>query len=231
MDFSNRDNRPTAQNAGGQPTTQPQQTMPAHDQLKPVSKKRFGGHNSGSMFSKLGSVVVIIGVALLAAAVVATLVFNDGSKKNLESAVINGERYQAVFLDSQDGQVYFGKLAVYNEDLYLLNDIFYVRVENPIQPQGTEPQQPNISLAKLGNELHGPEDVMFIARDKVLYWENLKDDGQVVTAIKNFKANGSQVPAQPESNESGASGNESDDEQTTDSDDESPTTTGDDTSN
>ncbi len=78
-----------------------------------------------------------------------------------------------------------------------MTDIYYVRVENPIQPEGAnQQQQPNISLAKLGNELHGPEDVMFIARDQLLYWENLKNDGQVVTAITNFKENGEQSTQQ-----------------------------------
>ena len=32
---------------------------------------------------------------------------------------------------------------------------------------------------------------MFIAKDKVLFWENLKDDGKVVTAIEDYKKNGS----------------------------------------
>ena len=96
-----------------------------------------------------------------------------------------------MFLNSADGQVYFGKLGTYNSDLYVLTDIYYVRVENPIQPEGASQEaQPNISLAKLGSELHGPEDVMYIARDKVLYWENLKDDGQVVTAITKYKETG-----------------------------------------
>jgi hypothetical protein len=131
---------------------------------------------------------MLISATILAFVLVLGLVFfSDGTQ---EADAIQNDKYQAIFLDSPDGQVYFGKMSVFNRDMYRLTDIYYVRVENPIQPQGTEAQQPNISLAKLGNELHGPQDVMYIARDKVLYWENLKDDGQVVTAITNFKANG-----------------------------------------
>jgi len=37
---------------------------------------------------------------------------------------------------------------------------------------------------------------MFIRRDQVLYWENLKDEGQVVTAITEFKRNGGQTQEQ-----------------------------------
>ncbi len=194
MDFSNRDNRQSAQ-----PMQQQAAATPAASDRSASTKRSSGG----GILGKLGPLVVLFGVAILSAAVVLALVFGgDNNDKNLESTLINKDQYQAVFLDSQDGQVYFGKMAVYNESLYILSDIFYVRVENPIQPQGTEAQQPNISLAKLGNELHGPEDVMFVSRDKVLYWENLKDDGQVVTAITNFKANGEQAPAQQETEDS-----------------------------
>jgi hypothetical protein len=178
MDFANRgDNRPI------------QQPAPQRD----VGNARLPHNNkSGFDLGKLGSVFVLVSGALVAALLITFLVFgNSTTKMSKETDLINTERYQAVFLNSQDGQVYFGKLAVYNSDLYVLSDIYYVRVETPIQPEGVDQApQPNISLAKLGNELHGPEDVMFIARDKVLYWENLKNEGQVVTAITEFKASG-----------------------------------------
>jgi hypothetical protein len=152
------------------------------------SKKKFD-------FGKITSSVLLIGTTLLVLALIFGLVFGVGGGSK-EAEQIQTDKYQAVFLNSQDGQVYFGKLDIYNKDLYKLTDIYYVRVENPIQPEGAnQTQQPNISLAKLGNELHGPQDVMYISRDKVLYWENLKDDGQVVTAITSYKANGEQAPA------------------------------------
>jgi hypothetical protein len=158
--------------------------------FKPVDKPS-GDKMTKDKFGKFSSLAILFSGALLLCAIVIALVFGGGSSDGKEAELINTDKYQAVFLDSQDGQVYFGKLGVYNSNLYILSDIFYVRVENPIQPEGAnQPAQPNISLAKLGNELHGPQDVMFIARDKVLYWENLKDDGQVVTAITNFKENG-----------------------------------------
>ena len=179
MDFANRGNRPVQQQ-------QPAPQMGSEQAPAPQKAKK------GIEFGKLGSVFVLIGVALLSAVLLVGLVFGGKEDKvNKESALINTDKYQAVFLNSQDGQVYFGKLGTYNSDLYVLTDIYYVRVENPIQPEGASQEaQPNISLAKLGSELHGPEDVMYIARDKVLYWENLKDDGQVVTAITKYKETG-----------------------------------------
>lgn len=130
----------------------------------------------------------LFAVAILAALMLVVVVMGDGSK-GLDSAV-KSDQYQAVFLDSQDGQVYFGKLTAYNEQYYHLTDIFYVRVEQKIQPEGqaaSDAAQQSISLAKLGNELHGPEDEMYISKDKVLFWENLKESGQVVTAIREYK--------------------------------------------
>lgn len=184
MDFANRGNRPLQQQ---------QQPAPAFggssEQQQPAPQKS----KKGVDFGKAGSVLLLIGGALLAAALVFGLVFGNkgGVSGKKEADLIDTSKYQAVFLNSQDGQVYFGKLAIYNSELYQLSDIYYVRVENPVQPEGSEQQQQaNISLAKLGNELHGPQDNMFISRDKVLFWENLKDDGQVVKAITEYKQNG-----------------------------------------
>jgi hypothetical protein len=188
MDFANRGNRPVQQQSTQQANNEAPSTMPTQSQFSSPKKTK-----KKLDLTKLGASLLLFCIAILLVAALVGVVFGskDENTGNLESTQIQNDRYQAVFLDSQDGQVYFGKLAIYNNEIYALTDIYYVRVENPIQPEGAnQAQQPNISLAKLGNELHGPEDVMFIRRDKVLYWENLKDDGQVVKAITEFKANG-----------------------------------------
>lgn len=190
MDFSSRLNRPAQANV---PSEQPNNNpMPMHTPKPDGSGNKPKGKFLD--FSRISAIVMLFCGALIAIALVLVLVFGGGGgvNKNREKDLINGDKYQAVFLDSQDGQVYFGKLAIYNEELYVLQDIYYVRVETPIQPaSNNQNSQSKISLAKLGSELHGPEDFMFIARDKVLYWENLKDDGQVVKAITDYKKNGS----------------------------------------
>lgn len=158
-------------------------------------------HTPGSMpvaakKSKLSTSQLIVGALLLLVALIATIVLAMvviGGSKGLDGAVKKNQ-YQAVFLNSQDGQVYFGKLTSYSAQYYKLTDIFYVRVENKVQPEtqaqaNSNSTQQSISLAKLGNELHGPEDEMFISKDKVLFWENLKEDGQVVKAITEYKKN------------------------------------------
>ena len=195
MDFANRGNRPSqAPQAGGQQNEQQPSTSSFQPMGSGGSDKKDKSKPGG--LAKFGPMVMVFAITVILVALIALMIFGgSGEANNAESDLIDTNKYQAVFLDSQDGQVYFGKLEVYNGSLYRLTDIFYVRVEQPIQPEGADQvqQQANISLAKLGNELHGPEDVMMIRRDKVLYWENLKDDGQVVTAIKEFDANGRQT--------------------------------------
>lgn len=152
-----------------------------------------GGRRSGS---KLPWVVLAIVVIVI---VVVAILFRDkwgGSK------AAKASDYQAVFLTN--GQVYFGKLS--DSDKYLkLSDIFYLQVNQP-QIQGsqqTEQQaqaQPQLQLVKLGSELHGPKDEMSINRDQVLFFEDMKEEGKVMQAIKEYKANpnagktGSQTP-------------------------------------
>jgi hypothetical protein len=161
------------------PQVHPSAAMPAMTKKKKLST------------SQIVMSAMLFGVAILSVLILVSVVL--GGSKGLSDAV-KKDRYQAVFLTSQDGQVYFGKLKAFNSQYYKLSDIFYVRVENKIQPEGqaqanSTASQQSISLAKLGNELHGPDDEMFISKDKVLFWENLKEDGQVVKAIREYKKN------------------------------------------
>jgi len=136
-------------------------------------------------FSKI---VFVVFSVLLAAVLVGSIYLLFGANKNAISSQIKTGQYQAVFLNSSDGQVYFGKLSVLNKDYYKLTDIYYVRVQQ-VQPDKNTTAQSNISLAKLGSEIHGPEDVMYINRSSVMFWENLKEGGQVVKAIRDYQKN------------------------------------------
>jgi hypothetical protein len=97
---------------------------------------------------------------------------------------VKSGQYQAVFLTN--GQVYFCHLSTPTGQYLGCDDIYYLQVQSSVQPDNNKSsdQNPQVSLAKLGNELHGPEDHMAINRDQVLFWENLKDSGKVVQAIK-----------------------------------------------
>ncbi len=103
---------------------------------------------------------------------------------------IKGKQFQAVFLTN--GQVYFGKVSKIDNGYVKLSNIYYLQVQQQVQPEdkAKKDDQPQVSLAKLGGELHGPEDVMYISRAQILFWENLKEDGKVAKAIKDYTAQG-----------------------------------------
>jgi len=90
--------------------------------------------------------------------------------------VIERDAYQAVFLTN--GSTYFGKLDAQGDDWFLLSDVFYLSVSEQSGPQ----------LIKRGTEAQGPKSPMIISREQVLFIENLRDDGDIVTLIKKFKS-------------------------------------------
>lgn len=99
---------------------------------------------------------------------------------------VDRETYQAVFI--QNGQVYFGQLT-YSGKWLTLEDVYYLEAREVLQAEeGVPPAQDNIQLVKLGGELHGPTDEMFIAKSNVLFWENMKADSKVMEAIRAHKA-------------------------------------------
>lgn len=102
--------------------------------------------------------------------------------------------YQAVFLTN--GQVYFGKLSNPNSRLVTLQDVYYLQLAQSPQPGDNKDaqQQPQISLVKLGNELHGPDDEMKINRDHILFVENMKDNAKVMEAIERYQKEGATAP-------------------------------------
>ena len=102
-----------------------------------------------------------------------------------EARYVDTSKMQAVFLNG--GQVYFGKINSLNSEYMRLSDVYYLRVNQQVQPDATQSTATNdISLVKLGCELHGPEDQMIIKSSQIIFWENLKNDGQVAKAVEEF---------------------------------------------
>lgn len=126
-------------------------------------------------FRKRGSrkpvvILILVAIALLA------VWFASG-----KAAMVGGSRWQVVFLTS--GQTYFGHVTR-SGDTLVLSKVFYLRANEQLQ-QSTPPTTA-FDLVKLGGELHGPEDKMFVPEGAILFWENMRSDSQVVLAIENF---------------------------------------------
>ncbi|HEU5187388.1 MAG TPA: hypothetical protein VFT87_02690 [Candidatus Saccharimonadales bacterium] len=127
--------------------------------------------------------VIIVVVVIILIAVVGGI-----WKMTTADAGVKKDRYQALFLTN--GQVYFGKLSKVNDKYVELTDIYYLQVQQSVQPADknkAKEEDPQVSLAKLGSELHGPEDKMSVNREQVLFWENLSNESKVVKVITEAK--------------------------------------------
>lgn len=131
--------------------------------------------------------ILLVGTALLLAALSLYLGFNTST--NSEFDRIDKAKYQAVFLNGgvTSGSVlystYFGHIVKMNDNYVVLDNVYYLTTDQtPTSGQATNPQ-----LTKLGcQQLHSPYDEMVINRSQVAFWENLKDNGKVVQAIKQY---------------------------------------------
>jgi hypothetical protein len=90
--------------------------------------------------------------------------------------VIDHNSYQSIFLTN--GSSYYGKLAPQGDDWFVLSDVFYISVSD----------QTGTQLIKRGSEPWGPKDPMIIPKDQVLVIENMRDDSDVVAAIRRYKS-------------------------------------------
>lgn len=175
MEFMNRGTGRPQQNVN------PVQANSTNDS-SPNRSNRLNGLRS----MKIASVVLLFSVTILIVALVSFLALQRNTD---EKDYVANDKMQAVFLNG--GQVYFGKIINLNEKYIRMTGIFYLRVNQTVQPKDEEQQaaQNNISLVKLGCELHRPDSEMLINRDQVVFWENLKDDSgenTVPGAVKKY---------------------------------------------
>lgn len=124
---------------------------------------------------------VVFWVIGLVALGFATVIFGIGSPAGSAFPSVPHAKWQAVFLTNN--QVYFGKLKDTNDSYLSLSDVYYLRQASDLNAAGAG----NLNLIKLGGEVHGPEDTIFIPKQSVLYWENLKDSSRVVQTINSTK--------------------------------------------
>jgi hypothetical protein len=172
-------NGQTGMNKQQQRPVSQQSSMPIREQ--PMTQRPYGSRK------RMWIIVAILAVVAIIVAAVIVMWF---SRPAGGDSAIQRDKYQAVFLTN--GQVYFGKLAGASGETMQLSDVYYLQVQQDVQGEsGDQAQaeenkddQSQVSLAKLGSELHGPEDIMQINREQVLFWENLTDDSKVVSAIK-----------------------------------------------
>lgn len=166
------------QPAGGHPTAEKQ---PTRSGSRRDSFSSYKLYRVGVVAAVAAIVVLLIGITLL-------LYANNTSTKDTESSYIKGNKLQAVFLNT--GQVYFGNINVLNNNFFVLNNIFYLQSNSSSGSSTTSSSSSsnsNVTLVKLGCELHMPYDQMVINRSQVTFWENLQSNGQVSKAVATWE--------------------------------------------
>lgn len=99
----------------------------------------------------------------------------------MDKSLNNNADYYAVFLENS--QVYFGKIVSKSEKEIILEDVYYLQAGSEV---GTDLNNQQFTLVKLGQELHGPMDEMFINTKSILFYERLRPNSKVVESINKM---------------------------------------------
>ncbi len=161
MDFSNRDVQPGVSKPAGTPNKK--------------NKLDRGEWTRIAFVAAIGAVVILL------LAVIAVIAFGGKS----EDRYVDTTKLQAVFLNT--GQVYFGNIKTLNNRYFVLTNIYYLQSTNNGSSNSSSSANSNVTLVKLGCELHEPYDQMVINSSQVTFWENLQDNGQVAKAVATFE--------------------------------------------
>lgn len=169
MEFSNRN-------------VQPQAAAPGPSAAAGVPSHKKGRKFDDNKWGRIGTVVFAAAILVLLIALVLSISF--GGVKS-EDSYVDASKLQAVFLNT--GQVYFGNVKALNSKYVILTNIYYLQTANSGSSSSSASSNQNITLVKLGCELHRPYDQMVINRSQVTFWENLESSGQVSKAVATFE--------------------------------------------
>ena len=173
--FSDRVSRPTLN------TPERKDEVPVQREVPPVRRVSDEPKGRGSKGKKYIKKVLlaVVGLAIVFGLVWWFLLRNIGIPSYIET-----DKYQVACL--QSGECYFGKVTSVTNDVIIIKDVFYVQKSTQATTTQTSASTNNLELIKLGNEVHGPEDMMVLTRSQVLYVENLKSDGKVTQTIQTY---------------------------------------------
>lgn len=155
-------------------------TTPSQENLSPAvpserEKKIHSFKEKMKKFRILKFLIFLILIILLLSLFLKDFLFFTGLRGKKDA-------WQSVFLTN--GQVYFGRIIKEDKNLVILRKVFYLQVT---QEEESQSSQPKLSVIKLGQEPHGPEDEMRINRDHILFVEDLKPDSNVVKTIEEYE--------------------------------------------
>lgn len=126
-------------------------------------------------YDRPGALILTALVVFIGALIAWQLVLPKGER-------VNPDEYQVVVTTS--GKTYFGKLRSTGGE-YLVLDHPYTTQAVPSSADNKQPDQSQTALLKLSQQIYGPEDVLSIKSEQVLFWQNLRPDSKVAKAIES----------------------------------------------
>jgi hypothetical protein len=193
MDFVNRN--PQNQQQSGRVTSPSESVDLSTARVRSEEKHNHNGkHDMFTKWSRLGSGVLLVIGALLVATL-AWLIYTTSPTS--ENSYVDPSKLQAVFLNT--GQVYFGNIQTLNQQYVVLTNVYYLQSNSSTSSTSSSTANQNVTLVKLGCELHMPYDRMIINNTEVTFWENLQPTGQVAEAVASYEKahpNGKQTCSQ-----------------------------------
>ena len=136
---------------------------------KPSGGIRFTHQSIRFLLTAIG--IIIVGLL--------TFIINKTNNSIMNDYYIS-DGYQAIFVK---GETYFGKVTNINKDVLVLETVYYLQDQQPLQ-SGPQPKESELALVKLGSEIHGPQNQMVIPLNSISYIENLKETSAIVRAIQ-----------------------------------------------
>ncbi len=160
---------------------------PVHQPVHRTTPSRYGAKEEKS----LKRLIVPI-AAVVIALVIAVVVWVAWPKSQSAAAAIDTGKYQAVFFTN--GNVYFGKLQPFNDEYMKMTTVYYPKTQakttsdtDATKKTDTQDSQSSVTLIKLSDEIHGPEDEMLISKDQMQFFQNLRSDSKVAKLIDGQK--------------------------------------------
>lgn len=113
---------------------------------------------------------------------------NGGGTTTTGQNLVDTHARQAVFLTN--GQVYFGYVSDPAGQIVTLKNIYYLKTVDANSSENTNVVDASgnnkVILVKFGNEVHGPNDIMHINRDQILFYEDMKSNSKINDMIKQM---------------------------------------------
>lgn len=138
--------------------------------------------------------IVIALIIVITAAITATIFFDNNYHLTATSqeSLRNRNKIQTVFLNN--GQVYFGRLSKFGFNQWKLENAHYLRTEQVPAATNSEEESSTAAtttqqttLMKVSQDLHSPENTIYIPDNNILFWQNLQPNSAIAKAILENK--------------------------------------------